>query len=139
MLKEFEINLLKKINESKPTLNTVRTIYLEEELKAIKSLITEGQITIIWDDYIPHLSYQYLELTKSGQVTLFIDTYNDEIKKFVSSLDKLGYDHNLLNDFLLSMNLSKPVEEILTIDNFLWYCSIFDRCEHKSDIILTLK
>ena len=61
------------------------------------------------------------------------------VKKFVSSLDKLGYDHNLLNDFLLSMDLSKPVEEILTIDNFLWYCNIFDRCEHKSDIILTLK
>ena len=96
MLKEFEINLLKKIDESKPTLNTVRTIYLEEELQAIKSLITEGQITIIWDDYIPNLSYQYLELTKSGHVTLFIDTYNDEIKKFVSSLDKLGYDHNVL-------------------------------------------
>ena len=139
MLKEFEINLLKKIDESKPTLNTVRTIYLEEELQAIKSLITEGQITIIWDDYIPNLSYQYLELTKSGHVTLFIDTYNDEIKKFVSSFDKLGYDHNLLNDFLFSMDLSKPVEEILTIDNFLWYCNIFDRCEHKSDIILTLK
>ena len=139
MLKEHEIDLLKKINKNKPTINTVRTIYSEEELNTIKTLITDGQLTIIWDDYIPHLSYQYLELTKSGKVSLFIETYKDEIKNFISILDKLGYDHNLLNDFLLSMDLSKPVEKILTIDNFLWYCNIFDRCEHKSDIILTLK
>ena len=31
MLKEFEINLLKKIDESKPTLNTVRTIYKDKK------------------------------------------------------------------------------------------------------------
>lgn len=139
MTSELEINLLKKINRTKPTVNTARAIYMEEELKLLKSLISEGKVIICWDDYIPHLAYQYLDLTKQGRVTLFINENSDEIRKFISLLNKHSYDINLLNDFLLTMDLSKTANEILTIDNFLWYCNMFDRCENNTDIILTLK
>lgn len=139
MTSELEINLLKKINRTKPTVNAARAIYMEEELKLLKSLISEGKVIICWDDYIPQLAYQYLDLTKQGKVTLFINENSNEVINFISLLKKHSYDSSLLNDFLLTMDLSKPANEILTIDNFLWYCNMFDRCENNTNITLTLK
>ena len=79
MTNELEINLLKKINRTKPTVNAARAIYMEEELKLLKSLISEGKVIICWDDYIPQLAYQYLDLTKQGKVTLFINENSNEL------------------------------------------------------------
>lgn len=139
MTNELEINLLKKINMTKPTINTARAIYMEEELKLLKSLISEEKVIICWDDYIPQLAYQYLDLTKQGKVTLFINENSDEIINFISLLKKYSYDSSLLNNFLLTMDLSKTANEILTIDNFLWYCNMFDRSKSDTNITLTLK
>ena len=139
MTNELEINLLKKINRTKPTVNAARAIYMEEELKLLKSLISEGKVIICWDDYIPQLAYQYLDLTKQGKVTLFINENSNEVINFISLLKKYSYDSSLLNSFLLTMDLSKPANEILTIDNFLWYCNMFDRNKSDTNITLTLK
>lgn len=139
MTNELEINLLKKINRTKPTVNVARAIYMEEELKLLKSLISEGKVIICWDDYISQLAYQYLDLTKQGKVTLFINENSNEVINFISLLKKHSYDSSLLNSFLLTMDLSKTANEILTIDNFLWYCNMFDRNKSDTNITLTLK
>lgn len=139
MTNELEINLLKKINRTKPTVNVARAIYMEEELKLLKSLISDGKVIICWDDYIPQLGYQYLDLTKQGKVTLFINENSNEVINFISLLKKHSYDSSLLNSFLLTMDLSKTANEILTIDNFLWYCNMFDRSKSDTNITLTLK
>lgn len=86
MTNELEINLLKKINRTKPTVNVARAIYMEEELKLLKSLISDGKVIICWDDYIPQLAYQYLDLTKQGKVTLFINENSNEVINFISLL-----------------------------------------------------
>ena len=139
MTNELEINLLKKINRTKPTVNVARAIYMEEELKLLKSLISDGKVIICWDDYIPQLASQYLDLTKQGKVTLFINENSNEVINFISLLKKHSYDSSLLNSFLLTMDLSKTANEILTIDNFLWYCNMFDRSKSDTNITLTLK
>lgn len=66
--------------------------------------------------------YSAIKLTQKGEVSCFLSTYSDEVAEFARILERFRYDSALIPEFLMTQNLSKPVQEILMSTKFLTYC-----------------
>ena len=44
------------------------------------------------------------------------------VDKFFNMLEELGCNYDIFNEFLLSQDLDKNIDEILTVNNFMDFC-----------------
>lgn len=56
----------------------------------------------------------------------------EDIKKFQATLKALRYDASLLDDFLLTQDLSLPVALVLKVESFDQFCTMYDRAKEAS-------
>ena len=60
----------------------------------------------------------YIEISPLGEKRLFLHTHNQEVESFKIALKNQGFDIALLDEYLSNQELSKPITEILSVDNF---------------------
>ncbi len=106
--------------------------YNLDEIVAISKAMNEGDLTIIWNNDVPHDDYEQILLTTKGRVRLFMLDYCSEIEEFRKLLDDNGYDSSLIYSFLLTQDFSLGVYEILNLDNFFDYCNTYDKNRYAS-------
>ncbi len=123
-----ELTLL-KINKygSVPEYN-VSNLFNEEQERTINKLIDDLMVIYVWNNDIPYEDYQEIQLTSIGKARIFKLTYKEQVEEFIELLKNNGYDYSLIDSFLRTQDFNKEVYEILNIDNFLLYCSTYDRC-----------
>lgn len=103
-----------------------------EEIVAISKVLNEGLLSIRWNnDCIPN-DYEEIYLTQLGRKRLFCLEYFAEIEEFEKLLDSEEYDSGLIQDFLMTQDLTFGVYEILNLDNFFNFCDTYDRNRYAS-------
>lgn len=107
-----------------------RTFNIKQEYELYK-LTDNRYISSRYNDDIPHDDYKEYFLSKKGMLELFKKDYKNEIDNFIKLLNDNKYDETLLDDFLITQDLNKSPYTILTISNFLEFCSIYDRNPNK--------
>ena len=84
------------------------------------------------------IDYRGIQLTNYGRATLFELEYREQVDEFRELLKSEGYDVNLIPEFLSVQDFNRDVYDILNIDNFLLYCSKYDRvATASSDTVFT--
>ena len=84
------------------------------------------------------IDYRGIQLTNYGRATLFELEYREQVDEFRELLKSEGYDVNLIPEFLSVQDFNRDVCDILNIDNFLLYCSKYDRvATASSDTVFT--
>lgn len=126
-MEEFLLRKIEKygsIQEEKIT-----DVFCKEQLEGLKEMATKGYVIYKWNDDVPHDDYRELQLSPKGLVQWFKSEYKEEITRFQRTLKALRYDEALLDDFLLTQDLSLPVAFVLKIENFDQFCVAFDRAK----------
>jgi hypothetical protein len=126
--------VLLKINE----LGTVpeyqiSNIFCDEQEMVMSKLVDDLKVVYVWNSDVPYDDYQEVQLTFLGNARVFELQNAKEVEEFRKLLSSEGYDIRLMSDFLRTQDFSKGVYEILNIDNFLLYCSIYDRAARVSE------
>lgn len=109
------------------------TVFNDEQEKTVSRLVDDLRVVYVWNNDIPHDDYQELQLTSFGEVRVFELQYCEQVEEFRHLLISEGYDVNLIADFLRVQDFSKDVYDILNLENFLYYCSVYDRAA-KADV-----
>ena len=127
--------VLLKINE----LGTVSeyamsSVFCDEQEKYISKLVEDLKVVYVWNDDVPHDDYQEVQLTFLGKARVFELQYKEQIDEFRELLISSGYDESLIPDFLRAQDFDRDVYDILNLDNFLYYCSKYDRAARGSDM-----
>lgn len=125
--KEFtrEDALIKISSKIPCPLSDIKQIFTEEELDQVLNLFSEGLISLTWNEDVPHQEYQELNFTICGELELFKAKNFETIQGFKEVLEYGGYNSELVDDFLIRSNLSLTPDKILTIDNFEYFCTVF--------------
>jgi hypothetical protein len=97
------------------------------QFNEISKLLCVDLIKTKWNDDIPHQNYREVVITKAGSVYIFVKNNVLELKGFLEEMQSREYNLEIIDDFLLAQDLSKPASEILTIENFERYGNIHDR------------
>ena len=105
----------------------IGTVFSDEQEKVLSKLQDDLQVIYVWNNDIPCDDYQELQLTSFGEARVFELEYKTQVEEFKELLKSEGYDIGLIPDFLRAQNLTMGIYEILNIDNFLYYCSTYDR------------
>lgn len=98
--------------------NTFNTL----EKEALTILLKKGDIYNFFN--VQHQSYEII-IKQLGLAKLYIKDHSKEIQNFIQELNEIGYNCELLISFLETQDLTKNPYEILTIDNFINYCSLY--------------
>ena len=105
----------------------VNYLFSEIQTNELIDLIKKGYLMVSWNNDIPHEDFKQITLTKSGKVQLFKFDHFDKLNEFKKELIKLNYDVNLIEKFLEKQDLQLLTNEILSLENFTYYCNKFDR------------
>ena len=103
------------------------TVFNDEQEKEVSKLVDDLKVIYVWNNDVPYDDYQELQLTSFGVSRVFELQYREQIEEFKELLKSSGYDVNLLPDFLRAQDFSRDVYDILNLDNFLYYCNVYDR------------
>lgn len=123
-LEEF---MLRKIDNHCFSEESIPYSFCEKQQQKLRKMEKKGYIVKSWNDDIPHQDYLQYQLSNIGRLKLYKIKYPKELQAFVKLLHAKKYDIGLLDDFLLTQDLTKSPDEILTITNFQMFCSIHDR------------
>lgn len=110
------------------------------DISQLQKELTLNQITLVgdlcgrsliylrWNDDIPHENYQELALTNYGELEVFKLKNIEELTNFKEYLMLKNYDYSnsLLDKFLLTSDLTKSAQDILTVQNFECFSCIYD-------------
>ena len=125
----LDLTLLEFGDKLPCSVNQLKNELSEEKIESLGELSNLGYIYLRWNDISPNNSYQELAFTPQGKVAVFKTKYSYEIKVFEEYLNNNNYECNpkLIDDFLITSNLSLSAESLLTIDNLLEFSYIYDR------------
>ena len=116
----------------------VGTMFCDEQLQVLSKLEEELKIVYVWNEEVPYDDYREICLTSFGRATAFGLEYKEQVDEFKELLKSVGYDVNLVPEFLRAQDFNRDVYEILNLDNFLLYCSQYDRAATiSSDTVYT--
>ncbi len=104
------------------------TVFNDEQEKVVNKLVDDLDVIYVWNSDVPHDDYQEIQLTSMGEARVFELQYKEQVEEFRTLLVSSWYDVNLIPDFLRVQDFSKNVYDILNLDNFLYFCSKYDRC-----------
>ena len=104
------------------------------QMRIMKKLYQEGYIMKYLQDDPVYDDYQAVKLTKRGELYLFLVDNKIEIDKFRNLLDENGYNSVLVDSFLITQDLSREVNEILTLDNFITFFGEYDVNPYAEDV-----
>ncbi|MDD2207791.1 MAG: hypothetical protein PHG03_01700 [Bacilli bacterium] len=95
----------------------------EAKVEKLVDIYHKGLICLGWNDN----NVQEVCFTLTGKYEVFKVKYADEILCFKEHLKMRGYSYNSkeLDGFLLNQDLSRPVEELLTFNNFDEYWAAY--------------
>ena len=96
------------------------------EVNTILNLINEGYLYTLWTKEATYDDYPSVVISKKGEVYLFFNTYQTQIKMFENELIAKGYNPNLLGPYLITKNLHRPFNEIFDISSFEYFGHIYD-------------
>lgn len=125
---DMEEFVLRKINHH-PELSEddIERLYCKVQQEEMKKLEEKGYLTTYWEgDYIYDDS-KIIALSDYGNVRLFKVNNEKELQRFTEELKSLRYDISLLDDFLLTQDLTLPVWSILNTENLEQFCKDYDR------------
>lgn len=103
------------------------TVFNDEQEKEVSKLVDDLKVIYVWNNDIPYDDYQEVQLTSFGATRVFELQYREQVEEFRQLLTNEGYDVNLIPDFLRAQDFSRDVYDILNLDNFLYYCNVYDR------------
>lgn len=119
---EFILRKIKLMDNGALPVTEVEYLF-SHQVELLKNIYKENYITVYTyidnnynDDFIA------LKLTKSGDLYLYLIDNKENIDKFFNMLEELGCNKDIFNTFLLSQDLEKNINEILTINNFMDFC-----------------
>ena len=116
----------------------ISTMFSDEQLQVLTKLEEELKIVYVLKDDVPYDNYREIQLTNYGRATSFELEYREQVDEFRELLKSEGYDVNLIPEFLSVQDFNRDVYDILNIDNFLLYCSKYDRvATASSDTVFT--
>lgn len=109
------------------------TVFNDEQEKEVSKLVDDLKVVYVWNNDIPYDDYQEVQLTSFGATRVFELQYREQVEEFRQLLTSEGYDVNLIPDFLRAQDFSRDVYDILNLDNFLYYCNVYDRATRAED------
>ena len=120
--------VLLKINE----LGTVPdylipTVFCDEQDRVISNLVDDLKVVYVWNNDVPYDDYQEVQLTFLGKARVFELQYKEQVDEFRELLSSSDYDVSLIPEFLRTQDFDRDVYDILNLDNFLYFCSKYDR------------
>lgn len=118
----MENELLIKLDNMIPySIDKLKEVLTEEEKELFGNLYSKGLFYLKWND-----DYQELQFTNYGLLEVFKLKYQKELNNFIEYLTINNYkvDDHLINNFLLSTDLTLPSYEVLTVTNFNNFCEI---------------
>jgi len=120
-IKEFVLSKIEKLG-----------IIDENQLKKVFNTRQEYEFKLLEkEDYIKtkhNKTKQYI-LSQKGKMLLFKKNNKKELNEFKENLIKEGYNDSLLDDFLMRLDLNI---NLLTINNFLEYCSMYNKNPYRT-------
>ena len=133
---EFVLRKIKLMGEGtvlEPELNISFSV---SQLKLIQRLYTDGYIMEYCHRDSDYGDYDAIKLTKKGDLYLYMIDNRKEIDMFSNLLMQLGCDESLVPSFLISQDLEENISKILTVNNFMEFCSeyglnMFSKNEEK--------
>lgn len=117
-----KIKFLGRIKE-----DSIDTFFCKMEQARLVALIEEGYLVSIWQEAAIYDNYKEIKLSNYGNLRLFKLDYGKEIEAFTEILRAMRYDASLLDDFLLTQDLSSPVFDILSVDKLVEFGNYYDR------------
>ncbi len=124
-LEEFVIRKLSYLNAIPDY--AIPSVFSNQQEKVLDKLVDEYTAIYVWNDDVPHDDFKEIQLTSLGKARIFMIEYREQVQEFAELLKNNGYNYNLMVDFLRKQNLDDDVYNILNIDNFLLFCSMYDR------------
>lgn len=105
------------------TLSDLKTKLSKVDIEKVVEFFVDGLIYLGWNNN----DVQEVCFTLLGKLDVYKVKYADEILCFKNYLKNHGYSYNSkeLDGFLLNQDLSRPVEELLTFNNFENYWEIY--------------
>lgn len=100
-----------------------------EQIEIVGELSAQGMVHLKWNDDIPHENFQELAFTILGNLVVFKIKYSLELATFKTTLKNSGYkcDAQLIDDFLVTSDLTLSAEEILTAERIEHFSNVYDR------------
>lgn len=131
-IEEFVLRKIKLLNNGCVPKDDLIHTFSISQINTMVSLYEKGYIIDYWQEECIYDDYQAIELTKRGEVYLFLRDNKKKIDQFARLLRDNGYDEVLIQAFLITQDLERRPIDILTIDNFIAFCNEFDRCPYVS-------
>lgn len=119
---DIEEFVLRKINNHELSEYDFEGLFCDKQQETIDPLYEKGYLTRYWEN-----DCKVTKLSKRGKLRLFKIDYAEELTKFTEKLKSMGYDVNLLDDFLLKQDLELSVWDVLNIENLEQFCNDYDR------------
>ena len=115
MTNELEINLLKKINRTKPTVNAARAIYMEEELKLLKSLISEGKVIMYADELTESMEKAITETNRRRKIQSEYNKKHNITPKTINKAIRDTIKATMIEDIQEEYHIEKEesIEEVI--------------------------
>lgn len=136
---EFVLRKIKLIGLGNLVFDEVSENFSFIQKRAINRLYHDGMIM----DYVHkdkiYNDYQAIKLTKRGELYLFLIDNKKLIDNFREELKEIGYNGDLLEAYLITVDLSEEVSKILTLEGFVSFCNEYDLEQEKNIKTRTLK
>lgn len=108
--------------------DSLMDVFSISEIIELRKLIKDGYIIDYFEEALIYDDYYAAQLTKKGEVKLFVVDNASKINSFFNSLGiESGEMDRVKEDFLMTQNLGLEIRKILNIDNYVSFCRIYDR------------
>lgn len=134
-LETFDIEefVLRKINfYSEIPVDIIDNLLCKKQQEELNNLDDKGYLTSYWKEDFIYDDDKVIALSDYGNVRLFKANNEKELQRFTEELKSLRYDISLLDDFLLTQDLTLPIWSILNTENLEQFCKDYDRAPLKS-------
>ncbi len=107
----------------------INQIFSDVEQAIIEKLVSKE--LLIWECIDNH---KILKLSKLGKLKLFKIDNACEVEEFIKSLETMRYDVTIIDEFLLTQDLDKEVNNILNISQLEKFSNTYDRAITSENI-----
>lgn len=123
---EFILRKIKLLGESNIDKDALSDDFSELQIRFIKKLYQLGYLKDCTQKNNGLGEREIIELTKRGELYLYLKANQQELREFTNSLSANGYKISLIELFLMNQNLETGNKHILTLDNFINFCNQFN-------------
>ena len=123
---DYEEFLIRKIKENGSYKEAdINEYFNKKEQENLKKLKENGYLDFYFDDNIPYQDDRKFKLSRKGNAKYFKIVYQEEFNNFINELYQLGYNTDLIDDYLMSINYDR-IEEISELEG-MWHSIILDK------------